>query len=85
MVTGLILTSNGRISIGRNKKRTIKSMVYKHINNQLEPNEESYLQGYLSYINSVEPSFIQSLKKKYTAEIILKLMNKGAHISKKAH
>lgn len=67
-VTGLVLTNAGHVSIGRKKKREIKSLVYKWIS--LSPSEKKYLKGYLSYCRSVEPEFINSLCEKYGATIV---------------
>ncbi len=74
-VAGLILTSTKEISIGREKKRSIKSLVYKFINNDLDIDKTNYLAGYLAYINSVEPKFTHSLRRKYSDEIINKILN----------
>ncbi len=67
-VTGLTLTVDGKVSIGRSQKRRIKSMVYKW--NFLEPEEKLYLCGYLAYCSSVEPSFVNSLCEKFGAKTV---------------
>lgn len=74
MVTGLILTSENKISIGRKQKRYIKGLVYKYMEKMLSPHEISYLTGYLSYVSSVEPAFISSLKNKYGQDLLSKLL-----------
>lgn len=58
-VTGLIITNDNKISLGRDKKREIRSLVYKW--DSLDINKKKYLQGYLSYCASVEPLFINTL------------------------
>lgn len=73
-VTGLVLANDDKISIGRRKKRFIKSLIFKSINNELSLESISYLSGYLSYIKDVEPSFIFSLERKYSYEVIHKIM-----------
>ena len=74
-VTGLVITNDNKISIGRDKKRKIKSLIHKHINGNLEEEMGAYLQGYLSFIHDVEPEFIFSLKEKYGHEVIKKIMS----------
>lgn len=69
-VTGLTLTSDRRISIGHDKKRWLRSEVYKFANGQLQEKEVSHLRGYLSYVKSVEPTFITNLRKKYGADVV---------------
>ena len=75
-ITGLVLTNDRKISIGRGKKRYIKSLVYKFINNNVSEEEKSYLSGYLSFCVSVEPEFISRLEIKYGDNVIKELMGK---------
>jgi RNA-directed DNA polymerase len=76
-VTGLILTNGGNVSIGRDMKRKIRSLIFKWTS--LNDKDKKYLAGYLSFCSSIEPEFINSLCKKYGANIIYeiqKFMNK---------
>lgn len=72
-ITGLVLTNEGKISVGRSQKRYIKSLVHKSINGLIGEKELSYLSGYLSFCCSVEPNFILRLEKKYGLETIRSL------------
>jgi RNA-directed DNA polymerase len=65
LVTGLVLTSTKRVSVGRARKRRVKSLVYRYSRNLLSDEEKASLRGDLSFIRSVEPSFIEALTKKY--------------------
>lgn len=65
LVTGLTITPDKKISLGRAKKRFIKSLVHKYSTGDLSEKENSYLRGFLSYAKSVDPDFIRSLNKKY--------------------
>ena len=69
-VTGLVITNDNSISIGRDKKRVIKSRVFDFINNRLDEEGKNKLKGHLSYIADVEPSFIITLEKKYSKAVI---------------
>lgn len=73
-ITGLVITNDGKISIGRKSKRFIRHLVHKTCLNQISVEEYQYLRGYLSYCNSVEPTFIQSLKTKYGESTVSKIM-----------
>lgn len=77
VITGLTLTSDRKVSIGREKKRYIRSLVFQYSNEKLKQAEISYLRGYLSYVISVEPVFIERLRKKYGSKIIDQLMNEN--------
>jgi RNA-directed DNA polymerase len=65
LVTGLVLTPTGTISLGRHRKRTIKSLVFRKLQGRLQPDQLVSLKGMLSYAQSVEPSFVERLRRKY--------------------
>lgn len=60
-LTGLILTNEGNVSIGRDKKRLIRAMVHNYANGKLPETEVNRLRGLLAYAHSIEPSYIQSI------------------------
>jgi RNA-directed DNA polymerase len=68
LAAGLVLTSDRKVSIGRHKKRILKSMVMKLTHNQLESQQISSLRGWISYVRSVEPVFIAALQRKYNLD-----------------
>ncbi|MGM0609197.1 MAG: retron St85 family RNA-directed DNA polymerase [Candidatus Muiribacteriota bacterium] len=69
VVTGLILSNEGKASLGRDKKRLISSKIHKFLNNNLSKKEIKKLKGTLAYAYSVEPEFIKRMKKKYGNDI----------------
>lgn len=64
-VTGVTLTNDSGLSIGREKKRLISSMIHKSTLNQLTNEEAARLQGLISYAAHIEPSFRVRMIKKY--------------------
>jgi RNA-directed DNA polymerase len=64
-VTGLVISNDGLVSLGRDRKRNISAMVHHAIIGKAGRDTRSHLAGLLSFANDVEPSFIVSLKKKY--------------------
>lgn len=73
-ITGLTLTTDNNITVGRKKKRYIKSLIFKYINKTIELDDEKYLKGYLSYLYSIEPTYIKNLEEKYSRGIIKELL-----------
>lgn len=71
--TGLIITNDGKISIGRDKKRQIRTQVYRWP--QLPTSSRSSLQGYLAYCHSVEPEFIARLRIKFGSSYIDEILS----------
>jgi len=75
-ITGLVISNDGTTSIGRKKKRVIKSMIYNYSKGQLSPREESYLRGYLSYCRGVDNNFLNTLQEKYGESYLNLIRNK---------
>ena len=69
-VTGVTITNDKKISIGRDKKRYIKSLVYRYKSKQLSIQEISLLKGLLAFANDIEPLFITTLENKYSVDVI---------------
>lgn len=65
VVTGLNLTPDRRLSVGRELKRSIKTLVHLHSQGRIDPLERPRLCGLISYIRDVEPAFYDSLVMKF--------------------
>lgn len=72
-VTGLVLSNDGRVSLGRNTKRKIRATVHHFLTGRLSKEEALSLRGMLAYVNSVEPQFLNSLRATYGREAILRI------------
>jgi len=72
-VTGVTLTNDNKLSIGRNKKRIISSMIHKFSLELLEKKEIYYLKGILAHISNIEPIFIKRMENKYGHEVLSNL------------
>lgn len=68
-VTGLILTNDSKVSLGRAKKRTIRAQVHSFLVNKLPKEEVEKLKGMLAYANAVEPSFVARLASRYPSAL----------------
>lgn len=69
-VTGIVINNDGQLSIGRAKKRFISSLIHQFTLNKLDKEAVEKLKGYIAYVNYIESGFIESMKKKYGADII---------------
>ena len=63
IVTGIVLGSGGELSIGRGRKRYIRSLIHRY--DDLEPKQREHLAGLLAFAKSIEPDFINALILKY--------------------
>jgi RNA-directed DNA polymerase len=73
-VTGLVLTNDGLVSIGRDKKRIIRATVHRYMSGSLPENEIASLVGVLAFVNSVEPAFLRRLAGQYGSATIRDLL-----------
>ena len=69
-VTGITINNDGNLSVGRVRKKYIKHLVHQFKFNQLDHENIQHLRGLIAFAKHIEPAFLQSLKRKYTAELI---------------
>ena len=69
-MTGLVLSNDGRVSIGRELKRKIRAQMHHFATDKLDYEQCVELRGMLAYIKSVEPQFITRLRRKYGTDVI---------------
>mgnify|MGYP002735205913 CR=1 FL=1 len=69
-VTGICLTSEGKLSLGRAKKRYLKHLVHQYNLGYLELAQIRQLQGWLAHAKHIEPTFITTLTKKHGPQIL---------------
>lgn len=64
-VLGLVLSTEDKVSIGRERKRQIRVRVYLATLGRLKPDEIESLNGMIAFARSIEPDFIKSLQGRY--------------------
>ena len=69
-VTGLILTPDKGVSIGRGSKRYVKKLLCDVEHNKLDKEKMPFLRGMLAFILDVEPDFYNRLAIKYGATVM---------------
>jgi hypothetical protein len=69
-VTGLTITPDHRVSLGRARKRLISAMVHRASKGELSNAEKNRLRGLLAFAQDIEASFVFMLRRKYSAEIV---------------
>lgn len=72
-VTGICLTSEDKLSLGRAKKRYLKHLVHQFILGSMTPEQVRQLQGWLAHAQHIEPTFIGALTDKYGAATLKKI------------
>ncbi|AZB70275.1 retron St85 family RNA-directed DNA polymerase [Cereibacter sphaeroides] len=74
-ITGVNVTPEGRLSIGRDRKREIKSLVHQCVMGTLQVDMLWRLGGLIAFSSDVEPHFVDALKNKYGADVIEKILH----------
>lgn len=66
-VTGLTLSNQGSVTVGRARKRGVRAGVKRYVNGMLDGPDVEKLRGELAFVLSVEPGFRQVLVRTYGA------------------
>ncbi len=66
-VTGITITNEGTASIGRGRKRELRSRLFNVQN--LNAEERRQLRGHIAFAAQVEPDFVEKLGQKYANEL----------------
>jgi RNA-directed DNA polymerase len=70
MVTGLIVTPVGSVSIGRERKRLLSAMMHKALLGESDSEQMNHLKGMLGFCLGNEPEFVSRLRVKYGDEFV---------------
>ncbi|UNU42409.1 RNA-directed DNA polymerase [Sphingopyxis sp. YF1] len=73
-ITGIVITSDRKISIGRPRKKEIKSLINSYIYGKLDDEKEMYLKGMVSFACDADNVFFLSLEKKYGKKVMGRLI-----------
>lgn len=69
-ITGVVVTPLKKLSVGRDRKRLIRSSIHHFLNQRLSFDETQKLNGLLAFTQDIEPSFIEAMKNKYGVDIL---------------
>ena len=74
VVTGLVLSDDKTVSLGRDRKRQISASIHHFKSGKIDNKNIPKIAGMLAFAYSIEPLFIERLKAKYGNETIKYLM-----------
>ncbi|HCO2129088.1 TPA: RNA-directed DNA polymerase, partial [Escherichia coli] len=69
-VTGVTITTDGYLSLGRDRKRLLRSKIHYYVCGVLSEKEILTLKGELGYAKFIEHKFFASMIKKYGDDVI---------------
>ena len=73
-ITGVTLTNDNKLSIGRERKKYISALVHKSMHGLLDEGDVQHLKGLMGFAQHIEPGFVDNLKRKYGSDVILELL-----------
>lgn len=76
-VTGLTLSNQGQVTVGRIRKRGVRAGVKRYLDGALDDIEIQRLQGELAFVLSIEPDFRQVLLNTYGVRALALMSQKG--------
>ncbi|MBA8878101.1 retron-type reverse transcriptase [Phyllobacterium myrsinacearum] len=74
VVTGLTLANDGRVTVGRERKRLIRATIHAYIQGRLVAEDVGRLAGLIAFVKSAEPEYFGLLKHQYTPEKIIEIL-----------
>ncbi|WP_312529008.1 retron St85 family RNA-directed DNA polymerase [Comamonas sp.] len=63
IITGITITPEQKLSIGRDRKRIIRAMYHRSLSENFNNEKRQILEGLLAFADNIEPGFSQRLKK----------------------
>ncbi|WP_083931220.1 retron St85 family RNA-directed DNA polymerase [Kaistia granuli] len=82
-VTGLVLSNDGLVTIGRDRKRELRAAVHRASLNELSPAQMARLGGMLAFVWAMEPAFISVLEARYGANCVQRVRLAGKNAPKR--
>lgn len=73
-VTGLVLANDGRVTLGREMKRSVRAQVHHALTSKMSLEDIESLSGTLAHINSVDQEFFSVLCRKYGKDRVIAIM-----------
>ncbi len=74
-ITGVVINNQNALSIGREKKRIVSSLIHRFALNGLSDADISRAQGLLGFAHDVEPLFVVRMRQKYGFRVIDQLLS----------
>nr|WP_225540530.1 retron St85 family RNA-directed DNA polymerase [Xanthomonas sp. XNM01] len=63
VVTGIVITPEGELSVGRDRKRLVRAMAHRDSMSQLDSDGVDKLEGLINFIDGIEPGFAQKARR----------------------
>ena len=82
-VTGLTISNDGRVTLGRDRKRILRATIHKFTLNELSHIDSQKLAGHLAFAKSAEPEYFEGLLDRYGIALIKTILSYSNRTSAK--
>lgn len=72
-ITGLVITLDGRVSIGRERKRNLRAAIHRFLREDLDQRAAAELAGKIAFAKDIEPEFYSRMERVYGKEVLERL------------
>jgi hypothetical protein len=79
-VTGLTLANDGRVTLGRDRKRLIRAQVHRASLGLLSREDLVKLAGMLAFVHAVEPDYLNALVNVYGSQAVNAILKVGSTV-----
>ena len=76
-ITGLVISPEGQVSIGRKRKREIRGLVHRYLVGSLGDEELERVRGLVAFSKDAEPTFFEALGRKYDVKTLVDILRQG--------
>ncbi len=73
VITGLVLANDGRVTIGRERKRELRAAIHRAETGGLDAAAKAKLAGLLAHVKSVEPAYFNQLIARHGSDLLSRL------------
>ena len=77
-ITGMVVTPQGTVSLGRERKREIKALIHKVVTGSLPKEKIGRARGLIGFSIGADPLFYQALCRKYSEETLRDILRTSA-------
>lgn len=79
-ITGVVITPDHKLSIGRERKRQIKALIHRWNTGRLPAEEYYHMMGLVAFARDIEPEFEAALRRKYGDAVIKDILAGPARV-----
>lgn len=82
-ITGVVLSNDGRVTIGRDKKRLIRAGIHNFVKSSISDDDIIYIAGQIAFAKSAEPDFFDAICRRHGKATINSMLSKAGQLARR--